>query len=273
MQPARAIPVLMYHHVSPAPGLVTVAPETFRAQMAHLARTGWHTAGCDDLAAFLAGAPLPARSFAITFDDGYLDNYVHAYPVLREFGLCATIFIVTNWIGDGSSRAAAGDGVPTPPCPDHHACKEAIASGAADDVMLRWSEIERMRADGICDFHSHTHSHRRWDREIADPVRRSHGLAEDLAQSRATLRTRLGVDSRHLCWPQGYFDDAYLETARNAGFTHCYTTQKRVNRAGSDPLRVGRIVAKEASPQWLERRLSWFSSPLIGGLYARLRGD
>jgi peptidoglycan/xylan/chitin deacetylase (PgdA/CDA1 family) len=263
----------MYHHVSPAPGLVTVTPQTFRAQMAHLAGYGWHGIGCDDLAAFLAGESLPARSFLITFDDGYLDNYVHAYPVLREFGLRATIFAVTGWIGEGPARAAAGDAAPTPACPDHRACKQAIAGGAADDVMLRWSEIERMRADGVCEFHSHTHSHRRWDREVTDTAERRRGLAADLAQSRETLRQRLGVDSCHLCWPQGYFDDAYLETACAEGFTHCYTTAKSVNRAGSDALRIGRIVAKEASPRWLERRLSWFSSPLVGGLYARLRGD
>jgi peptidoglycan/xylan/chitin deacetylase (PgdA/CDA1 family) len=273
MKPARAIPVLMYHHVSPAPGLVTVTPETFRAQMSHLARNGWRGIGCDDLGGFLAGRSLPARSFLITFDDGYLDNYVHAYPVLREFGMRATIFAVTGWMGDGPARASAADGGATPACPDHSACKQAIARGAADDVMLRWSEIERMRADGACEFHSHTHSHRRWDREIADGVERESCLAADLVQSRETLRGRLGVDSRHLCWPQGHFDDAYLRTARAAGFTYCYTTQKGVNRAGSDPLRIGRIVAKEASPQWLEHRLSWFSSPLIGGLYTRLRGD
>ncbi|HEX8964500.1 MAG TPA: polysaccharide deacetylase family protein [Rhodocyclaceae bacterium] len=273
MKPARAIPVLMYHHVSPAPGLVTVSPGCFRAQMEYLARDGWHAIGCDDLAGFLDGAPLPAKSFLITFDDGYLDNYVHAYPVLREFGLRATIFGVTGWIGEGPARAAAGDAAALPECPDHRGCKAAIGRGEADAVMLRWSEAERMRRDGCCEFHSHTHSHRRWDREIADAGERRRLLAGDLAQSRGTLSARLGVDSRHLCWPQGYYDDAYLDIARAAGFTHCYTTEKRVNRSGADPLRIGRLVAKEAPPEWIARRLRWFSSPLVGGLYARLRGN
>ena len=249
-----------------------MSPASFRAQVEYVTRRGWRGVGCGELEAFLAGEPLPAKSFLITFDDGYLDNYVHAYPVLREFCQRATIFVVTGWIGEGPARAASGDAAAAPDCPDHRRCKEAIRTGAADEVMLRWSEIERMRAEGVCEFHSHTHQHRRWDREIADETERRQHLGGDLAQSRDTLQRRLGVDSSHLCWPQGYFDDAYLEAARAAGFTHCYTTDKSVNRPGSDPLRIGRIVAKEASPSWLERRLSWFSSPLLGGLYTRWRG-
>ncbi len=56
-----------------------------------------------DLAALSAhvcdGAPLPPRPLLITFDDGYHDNYTNAYPVLRERGLPAVIFVVTGWMG------------------------------------------------------------------------------------------------------------------------------------------------------------------------------
>lgn len=270
---AKSIPILMYHHVSPAPGLVTVSPANFRAQMEWIVRRGWRSIGCDDLAGFLAGKPLPAKAVLITFDDGYLDNYVHAYPVLKELGLSATIFLITGAIGDGPARPCAGDAAPLPPCPDHRACKQALREERGDEVMLRWSEVARMAADGTCQFHSHTHSHRRWDQEIADPSQRQQLLLEDLAQSRQTLQQRLGVDDQHLCWPQGYYDGAYLETATAVGFRYCYTTAKSINRPGHDPLRLGRIVTKDASPRWLERRLRWFADPLVGGLYLRLRGD
>ena len=120
----KVLPVLMYHHVSPNPGLVTLSPEIFREQIAALAAAGWRSIGSKDLEDFLAGQPLPAKSVLISFDDGYVDNFIHAHPVLREFGMTALLFIVTGWIGDGSLRTAAD-------CPDHRECKRRIADNPA----------------------------------------------------------------------------------------------------------------------------------------------
>jgi peptidoglycan/xylan/chitin deacetylase (PgdA/CDA1 family) len=87
MSSARALPILMYHHVSPKPGLVTLSPQNFEAQLAWLAKHHYYAANSEDLAAFLAGQPLPKKSVMLTFDDAYLDNYVVAYPLLKKYGL------------------------------------------------------------------------------------------------------------------------------------------------------------------------------------------
>ena len=62
--------MLMYHHISPSPGLVTVSPDHFAAQMHWLKRHGYTTLTLDALAGFLAGGPVPDKSVVITFDDG-----------------------------------------------------------------------------------------------------------------------------------------------------------------------------------------------------------
>lgn len=265
---ARVLPVLMYHHVSPSPGLVTVSPANFRAQMEDLARGGWHAADADEVAAFLAGAPLPAKSVAITFDDGYVDNYLYAYPALKEFGLKATIFGVTAWIGDGPARTLSA----LPALPDHAGCKAAIAAGRADEVVLRWSEIEIMRAAGVVELHSHTHTHTRWDKTLPDRGARREALAADLAASRDTLRRRLGLEDTHLCWPQGYFDADYVAIARESGFRWLYTTRRHVNRAQTPGEDIGRIDTRDRGAGWLASRLGLYTAPVIGGLYARFRG-
>ena len=275
MKTAKALPVLMYHHVSPAPGLVTVSPENFRAQMRWLVTHGWYTVGLDDLARFLKGEPLPAKSVVITFDDGYLDNYVYAHPIMAEFGLHGTIFIVTGWIGDGPARAhaaeaAARDCGPVPTTPAHKACMEAVRAGRHDDAMLRWSEVERMRDAGTFEFHSHTHTHTRWDRDEADSSIRQVKLAADLERSRAMLQARLGAASAHLCWPQGWYDDGYIATARCLGFTMLYTTLPGTNDAAADPLHLRRIVTKDA-PGWLGSRLWIYRHPRIAAAYQSLR--
>jgi peptidoglycan/xylan/chitin deacetylase (PgdA/CDA1 family) len=266
----QPLPVLMYHHVSPKPGLVTCSPENFRAQMAWLAGQGWKTLSTDEFSAALASGVLPRKSVLVTFDDGYLDNWVYAHPVLEEFGQRATIFLITGWIGDGAVRPHAGQGG-VPEVPTHKQAMAAAAEGRLDDAFMRWSEVEAMRTAGTFDFHSHTHSHTRWDRSIADQDQRDAALAADLDASRATLAARLGEASQHLCWPQGYYDAAYQRVARTAGFTHLYTTEHGVVRRDTDLRRLPRLVAKDKPAAWFGRRMGIYGRPLLSALYLGLK--
>lgn len=265
MQKATALPILMYHHVSPNPGLVTVSPVAFRAQMEALAGAGWRTAGLDEAARFFRGEAVPAKTCVVTFDDGYLDNQVYAAPVLRDYGLSAVIFTVTGWLGEGPVRDGNQE------TPDHRECKRRIAAGDAGSVTLRWSEAERLQASGVFEFHSHTHTHTRWDKTLADPGERQEALANDLLRSRKLLQERLGVLSRHLCWPQGYHDDQYVATAKGIGFDHLYTTEPTMNFPNSAVDRIGRFVTKERSGNWLLRRTRLYASPWVGGFYCAVR--
>ncbi|MRT32352.1 hypothetical protein FGX01_00105, partial [Xylella fastidiosa subsp. multiplex] len=74
-------------------------------------------------AGFLAGKPVPHKSIVITFDDGYLDNWVYAHPILQKYHMHAVVFIVTSWTGDGPARPHAGQsGAILPTTPNQHAC-------------------------------------------------------------------------------------------------------------------------------------------------------
>lgn len=260
-----AVPVLMHHHVSPAPGPVTVSPEHFRAQMAWLAQAGYRSLSAGEYAGHLAGRPVPEKSVLITFDDGWLDNWLYAHPALAEFGLHAVLFLVSGRVGDGPPRAAAK-------VLHHRAAKAAIAAGRADESVLRWSEIEAMGAAGSFEFHSHTHSHTRWDRLLPPGEERDAALAQDLAASRETLARRLGAASGHLCWPQGYYDEDYLRIATAAGFSHLYTVEERVTVPGDDPRRIGRQAVKDRGALWFASRMALWRRPLLARLYRGLRG-
>ena len=271
MSAAKALPVLMYHHVSPEPGLVTLTPEHFSEQMTWLAENGYHTANGIDLENFLSGAPLPAKSVMITFDDGYLDNYVHAYPVLKRFGLHAVVFAVTDWLQDGPARPVFGE-TNAPQLLNHRECSERIQAGCSDEAIMRWSEAERAFIEGVFEFHSHTASHTRWDKISTCSSEKAEALANDLARSRDALHKRLGVESSHLCWPQGYYDNDYLSVAQNEGFSYLYTTRPGTVKPNSAPTHLPRIVVKNKGASWLASRVRLYRSPLLSSWYRLLKG-
>jgi peptidoglycan/xylan/chitin deacetylase (PgdA/CDA1 family) len=95
--------VLIYHRVLPAPdAMYPYDPDVgaFRRQMTAL-REDFRVARLADAVADLARGTLPARTVAITFDDGFADNVTCALPVLAELGLTATFFIASGYL-DGS---------------------------------------------------------------------------------------------------------------------------------------------------------------------------
>lgn len=270
MKQATTVPVVMYHHVSPVEGMINVSPANFENQLQWLRKHGYHALTCDEFAGHLEGRPVPPRSVLITFDDGYLDNWVYAYPLMQRYGFRGVIFVVTSWIGDGPVRPRLGDDS-LPHTPAHRDCEDRIAQGRADEVMLRWSEIEAMRAEGVFEFHSHTHTHTRWDLGPHKAAKNDH-MAEELVQSRAMLQARLGGVSPHFCWPQGYYDDDYVRIAKEAGFRYLYTTRAfGQNRPGSDPAFIYRFAVRNTSGSSVGRRIRVAAHPVIGPLFNRYK--
>lgn len=272
MKYADVVPVLMHHHVSPTPGMITVSPENFESQIAWLAREGWTAIGLDDLSGFMAGQPVPQKSVVITFDDGYLDNWVYAHPILQRYGMRAVLFQVTGWTHDGPLRPHAGQGQALPEIPEHHACENMALAGHGDPVIARWSELQAMVAAGTFEIHSHTHTHTRWDKLNLSVTERRDKLGADLDLSCQALRANMGSVSSHLCWPQGYFDPDYVEVARAAGFDHLYTTHAYGrNLRHGDPLHIYRFAVSNRSAAWLKKRFMYHQHPLVAPAFNRFK--
>jgi len=100
------VPILMYHHISSLPPLaysqvgLTVTDDAFSAQLAYLRSHGYHSITLVDLFdALYYGTPLPANPVVLTFDDGYLDNYTDAYPLLRRYGMVGEFAVISAYPG------------------------------------------------------------------------------------------------------------------------------------------------------------------------------
>lgn len=102
--------ILAYHRIMPLPDpatfdfdleLISASPERFRDQMLMLKQRFRPMRLTDVVTALNAGQALPPDAVAVTFDDGYDDNYRIAYPILRELGVPATFFVSTGHIDSG----------------------------------------------------------------------------------------------------------------------------------------------------------------------------
>jgi peptidoglycan/xylan/chitin deacetylase (PgdA/CDA1 family) len=111
------VPILMYHYISASPSVqdrirygLSVPPEMFEAQLKLLRDNGFTTITLRDLYEYLAvGTPLPDQPIILTFDDGYIDNYTHAFPILQKYGMLGTFFVLTGPADDGNPAYLSWD--------------------------------------------------------------------------------------------------------------------------------------------------------------------
>lgn len=141
------VPILTYHSVSPDPtwlpwaSEIAVHPETLRAHLAEMARMGCEIVSSRRLVDARRGlAALPRRPVVLHFDDGYLDNWLYAAPILRAAGAAATFFASLDFVAPGAAPRVPGD--------DHRG-------------YMNWAELAALEADPLFDVEPHGVDHGR----------------------------------------------------------------------------------------------------------------
>lgn len=247
----------MYHHILPKDGFITSGVKNFEKQMNFLKENGFYTLSSEEFYMYKKGEfKAPKKSVFITFDDGWRDNVIYAYPILKKLGLKATIFLVTNWINKASEKKEAFEPL------DHRACKE-IAPISPNKVIMSWDDVES--CSDIFDFHSHTATHRDFYFEKLS-------WQEDLYNSRETIKKRLGFQDKHLCWPRGIYDNELITLAKEIGYEILYTTKRGINKADNKLLHVKRVAVKK-DDKWLRKNMMIFSNDFLGSIYAKIKSE
>jgi peptidoglycan/xylan/chitin deacetylase (PgdA/CDA1 family) len=102
-RPSPNAQILVYHRVNEErdPYFAGLPPDVFDRQMEYVA-SRFHVLPLRELVAALQARALPSRAVAVTFDDGYRDNFLHAFPILRRHAIPATVFLATSAIGTGA---------------------------------------------------------------------------------------------------------------------------------------------------------------------------
>lgn len=198
------VPVLYYHSVrESADNEVTITPEKLRIQLKYIKDQGYITLTMSELKNYLLdNSPIPQKSIVITFDDGYMDNYYNAFPILKDLNMVATIFCITSNL-DGS----------------YYLSKDAITE---------------MSNYGI-DIQSHTVNHHKLDK-----MTYGEQLAE-LKTSKKTLEAITGKEVTSVAYPFGNFSDNSIKAAKDAGYTLGFTTRRGLSDRDDNPLKIDRI--------------------------------
>ena len=155
----------MYHYVNDWAGPITVSPACFEEHCRVLAEKRWRGIGLDEAEAFLIrGKALPGRTLLFTFDDGFLDNYVHALPALHAHGHRGVVFAVSSRLEEGDRLRVPLDEVlsgKTPRLPEVSMPMEKTAEGFVlrKDVFLNRAEARCMDAHGTLAVASHSRGH------------------------------------------------------------------------------------------------------------------
>ena len=134
------VPVIAYHKIDEPKDDIRLrgaftSPKRFARQMGYLQKRGFVFYSASELIEhYLQRGKFPSKGIAVTLDDGWKDNYVNAFPILRRLGIKATIFLVPSCIGQISSKV--------------------VADGEGPRAHLSLSDIVEMSKHGI-EFGSH----------------------------------------------------------------------------------------------------------------------
>jgi len=226
--PAAGVPILTYHKVGDTEEAYSVAPAAFERQMGHLAAAGYTAVSLADLADYMAGGKtLPAKPVVITFDDGYADNFTAALPILEKHGMKATVFIITDFVGQ--------------------------------EGYMTWEQVRALQARGM-EIGSHTLAHRALT--SLPPAERQ----RDVRASKEALEWRLGRPAAFLSYPFGEYDAAMFAILQQAGYRGACTTAPGLNKPGDNLYALKRINIHRSRLGMWEFRLRLLRANVYGKL-------
>jgi peptidoglycan/xylan/chitin deacetylase (PgdA/CDA1 family) len=196
-------PFIFYHKIDTAPKDARIRGgytprKRFARQMAFLKKQGYvfYTAS-EMIEHYRAHGSFPSRGLAVTFDDGWKDNYLNAFPVLRELGIKATIFLISSCLGQVSAKAQS--------------------EGESAREHLSLENVLEMSAYGI-EFGSHTLNHKLLDRI---PL---HEVKIEVEESKRQIEEMLNQPCKIFSYPGGHYNEGVQQLVKDADYIAAFST-------------------------------------------------
>ena len=197
------VPILLYHHIteeefSGGNEISLISPNDFRMHMTAI-KINFTPISLRQYYEYVTDqtgeVTIPDNPIIVTFDDGYLSNYEIAFPILKELEIPATIFVVTNTVG------------------------EIGGEGKVNYSHFTWEQAREMEESGLIEIQSHTANHK----ELA--TLSVNEMVLELRKSKYAIEKNLGRECDMIAFPYGSYNDKVEELSRKAG----YKLQARVD--------------------------------------------
>lgn len=221
------LPILCYHNVAEAPKeapfkLLYVSPERFERQLWTLRRLGLQGISTSEGIARLRNST-SRGCVVLTFDDGYADTLTTAAPLMKQYGVRATCYVVSDALGTYNRWDS-----------DHVRERKPL---------MNCEQLDQWLAAGM-EVGSHSLSHPRLHELTQEAAQ------HEIAESRAALRNLLGVPIEHFAYPFGAFTADIVAWVRRAGYSSAVTVRPGIARTSDDRLRLPRILVNGEHGLW-----------------------
>ena len=220
------VPVLNYHQVNDEKhSALTLHVDQFREQMEYLHNQGYNTITLAQLYDYLEnGTELPNKPIVITFDDGYVDNYNNALPILKEYNMKATLFMIS-------------DAANTP-------------------GFVSTEQMHQMEAGGF-DIQGHTNHHK-----ILTKIAPTE-LPDALLGGKTSLEGILGEPIEYLAYPGGFNDMLVQYVSKQSGYKMAFTVQPGTVQPGDNLYALNRLAIFQGDTPYLSFWLRLHCAPFI----------
>lgn len=216
----KHIPILMYHSISNhSKSKFTpycVSPETLTRQMGYLKENGYVPLTVSDFmkARDTRDEDVLRHAVVITFDDGFIDFYFEALPILKRYGFPATLYIATGYVGKTSLWLNP--------------------EGEAHRKMLTWEQIAELLENNI-EIGAHSITHPQLDIIPIDAAR------EEIKGSKAALEKHLNREISTFAYPHGYYSIAVRKIVQEAGFSSACAVRYTLSPINDDRFILARL--------------------------------
>lgn len=214
-----SVPIIMYHAIMENPaksGKYVITPDVLREDIEYILSEGYTPVFITDLINYVySDSPLPDKPIVLTFDDGYYNNYLHAFPITKEYGIKAVFSIIGKYTHIQSSS------------------DEKQAEGYSH---VTWDQIREMTESGLWEVQNHTYDmHNTGNKngllavEGKTEDKRNSLIREDIMKLQELISENAGTEPNTFTYPFGSYDENTKQLIESLGFKASLSCVEGIN--------------------------------------------
>ncbi len=190
--PVKSAVIIQYHHVdTESPAVTSVTPSRFADQMRYLADNRYHVIPLSELISALKNQrPLPRKTIAITFDDGYKSTFENARPILKKHGFPYAVFIAVKPIKQNYRK------------------------------MMSWRDISKIAGEGA-EIMNHSYGHEHLIRRVNGETKTQWlaRIQRNIEQTETLIKRHTGQNHKVLAYPYGEYNTDLMGLLKSLGYS------------------------------------------------------